>query len=86
VSDPVASSVIREMIRADLELAWDHLENDLLDLAEHELRNALEKVTQLKEVTAQPSHGPCGTHQPLLTITLDDHQNTGTGTDPQINR
>lgn len=76
----VEINTIREMVRADLELAFEHLNNDLPELAEHELRNALEKVAQIKEIQRADavSHGLCGAHtqQPLLTLPTTDEQQT----------
>jgi len=71
----VEINILREMVRADLELAFEHLNNDLPELAEHELRNALDKVAQIKDV--QRTAAMNTTHQPLLTITLDDHTQNG---------
>ena len=48
-SDP-AIDMLEEMIRADLELAFDHLINGDTQLARHQLQNALEKLGQIEEV------------------------------------
>lgn len=69
MSDPVANQVISEMVRADLELAWNHLENVDYDLAIRELHNAEEKILQLKALDAPAVEA---TQQRLPTITLDE--------------
>jgi hypothetical protein len=70
----VETNVLREMVRADLELAFEHLNNDLPELAEHELRNALEKVAQIKD--AQRAIPDKATPQPLLITLPTDEQQT----------
>lgn len=83
MSDTVAIHVLSEMVRADLELAFDHLNNRDYDLALRELNNASEKILQVKQASGALAVEV--EQQRLLTITLDDHQTTGTGTDPKIN-
>ena len=70
----IETNVLREMVRADLELAFEHLNNDLPELAEYELRNALEKVAQIKDAQRALSLKP--TPQPLLITLPTDEQQT----------
>lgn len=42
--------VIIEMVRSDLELVVDHMENDDPCMAEHELLQAFLKINQIKEL------------------------------------
>lgn len=79
----VGIHILREMIRADLELAFEHLENDSLELAERELRNALQRLQEIKEVrdAAVLIDGRPGSGQTLLTLnTTNDQQPNGADT------
>lgn len=69
----VETDLLREMIRGDLELAFEHLNNDLPGLAAHELRKALERVAQIEAL--QNALPVKATQQPLLTLPPDEQQN-----------
>lgn len=49
----VAIQLIQDMVEADLQLAWSHLQDGNDDLALHELANAAEKIRQIKGLRAQ---------------------------------
>lgn len=55
--DRVAHLTLLQAIEADLQLAWDHAQEgvgqtgiDQEQFAEHQLRNAIEKVNQIREL------------------------------------
>lgn len=76
---PVAVGMLREMIRADLELAFDHLNNEDVPLCRHELRNALARLDEIEALQSPPNLGaPRSTlHAPLIdvaAVTVTTHE------------
>lgn len=76
--DLTAITLIQDLIEADLQLAWEHLQDGREELAEHELCNALAKIAQIKELKRQAAEGELpftalNASNPTLDLLIEAH-------------
>ena len=47
--------IIADMIEANLQTAWEHLQNGDIPLARHELTSAIERLSQIEQLETPPA-------------------------------